>query len=165
MLEKMYNTAFTNNSDLVICDYYEIENEIKKVTKAMKNFSSDVKINYMLSNASPWNKLIKSNIFKERNINFLEKHIYEDLATMPILAEYANNITYLEEPLYDYIIRAGSTMRQKTYNKKLESIFTAISHLDNEFKVRSLSEKYKAELEYIYIEHLLYAASRPFFIL
>lgn len=165
MLEEMYNTAITNNSDLVICDYYEIENEIKKVTKAMKNFSTDIKINCMLSNASPWNKLIKANIFKEENINFLENHIYEDLATMPILAAYANNITYLEEPLYDYIIRAGSTMRQKTYNKKLESIFIAISHLDNEFKERNLSKKYQTELEYIYIEHLLYAASRTFFVL
>lgn len=165
MLEKMYTTAINNNSDLVICDYYEIENGIKKVTKAMKKFSIDVKINYMLSNASPWNKLIKSNIFKGKNIAFLENHIYEDLATMPILAEYAKNITYLEEPLYDYIIRPGSTMRQKTYNKKLDSIFIALSHLDTEFKARNLAKKYQSELEYIYIEHLLYAASRSFFVL
>ena len=165
MLEKLYSTAINNNSDLVICDYYEVENGIKKITKAMKNFSTDIKINYMLSNASPWNKLIKSNIFAEQNILFLENHIYEDLATMPILTEYANNITYLEEPLYDYIIRSGSTMRQKTYNKKLESIFIALSHLDDEFKLRNLSKKYKNELEYIYIEHLLYAASRTIFIL
>lgn len=165
MLEKMYTTAINNNSDLVICDYYEIEDDMKKVTKAMKNFSTDIKINYMLSNASPWNKLIRSNIFKENNITFLENHIYEDLATMPILAEYANNITYLEKPLYDYIIRAGSTMRQKTYNKKLDSIFIALSHLGTEFKARNLSKKYQSELEFIYIEHLLYAASRTFFIL
>ena len=119
----------------------------------------------MLSNASPWNKLIKTTIFKENNIKFLENYIYEDLATMPILAEYANNIIYVEEPLYNYIIRAGSTMRQKSYNKKLESIFVALEHLENEFKKRNLYLKYKDELEYIYIEHLLYAASRTFFIL
>ena len=165
MLETMYNKAQKSDSDLVICDYYEIENNHKAIQKAIKKFDNNIKINYMLSNASPWNKLIKTSIFKENNIKFLENYIYEDLATMPILAGYANNIIYVEEPLYNYIIRAGSTMRQKSYNKKLESIFVALEHLENELKKRNLYFKYKDELEYIYIEHLLYAASRTFFIL
>jgi hypothetical protein len=163
MLEKMYNLAKKNNSDLVICDYYEITENNKVVKKAIKHMSEDIKINYMLSNTSPWNKLIKADIFKANNIKFMEGYIYEDLATMPILAEYAKNIIYLEEPLYNYIIRNGSTMRQKKYNKKLESIFVAIEYLEKEFKERKLDLKYKEEIEYIYIEHLLYAASRSFF--
>lgn len=162
MLENMYNAAIKNNSDLVICDYYEIENKNKIVRKAMNSFDDRIKINYMLSNASPWNKLIKTNIFKENKISFLEGHIYEDLATMPILTDYLNNIVYLEETLYNYIIRNGSTMRQKTYNKKLESIFVAINHLENEFQNRSLLEKYSQEIEFLNIYHLLYAASGRF---
>lgn len=165
MLENMYSVAIKNNSDLVICDYYEIENQNKIVRKAINFIDDKIKTNYMLSNASPWNKLIKTTIFKENKIEFLEGHIYEDLATMPVLTNYLNNIVYLEEPLYNYIIRAGSTMRQKTYNKKLESIFVAIDHLENEYKKRNLSLEYKDEIEYIYIEHLLYAASRTFLVL
>lgn len=165
MLEIMYNIASQNNSDLVICDYYEIDNKRKTIKKAITKLNNNITINYMLSNVSPWNKLIKTSIFKENNIKFLENHIYEDLATMPILAGYANNIIYIEKPLYNYIIRDGSTMRQKSYNKKLESIFVAVEHLENEFKKRNLYLKYKDELEYIYIDHLLYAASRAFFIL
>ena len=80
----------------------------------------------MLSNPSPWNKLIKTSILKQYNINFLENHIYEDLATMPILAGYINKIAYVQEPLYNYIIRLGSTMRLSVYNKKLDSIFVAM---------------------------------------
>lgn len=162
MLDKLYTSAKRNNSDLVICDYYEIYNSKKLFTKAMTKYSDNMINNYILANASPWNKLIKTSILKENNIKFLEKHIYEDLATMPILAGYIKTITYVEEPLYDYIIHPGSSMRQSTYNKKLDSIFVAINHLENEFKNRNLIEKYQEEIEFLNIYHLLYAASGRF---
>ena len=162
MLSSLYEQAQSQNCDICVCDYYEVYDNNKVYTKAINKVSDNNKINYMLSNPSPWNKLIKTKLFKENNIKFLENYIYEDLATMPILAGYANDIAYLEKPLYNYIIRNGSTMRQTTYNKKLDSIFIAMSHLENEFKIRNLYPDYKAELEYIYIEHLLYAASGRF---
>lgn len=162
MLEEMYEVAKCNDSDIVVCNYYEIYNDKKVEKTAMKNISKNMNVNYMLSNASPWNKLIKTNIIKENNISFLEKHIYEDLATMPILTGYAKNITYIQKPLYNYIIREGSTMRQNTYNKRLDSIFVAINHLEEEFRKRKLLEKYKEEIEFLNIYHLLYAASGRF---
>lgn len=163
MLNKLYSSAKINNSDLVICDYYEVyENNKKKHIKALTKYSDNMIKNYLLANASPWNKLIKTSILKDNNIKFLERHIYEDLATMPILAGYTNTISYVEEPLYDYIIRSGSTMRQSTYNKKLESIFVAINHLQQEFKNRNLIKNYIEEIEFLNIYHLLYAASGRF---
>ncbi len=162
MLKELYNKAKEENSDLVICDYYEVYDNEKKYKEAMKKYSEDNKINYMLSNTSPWNKLIKTQIMRENNIKFLEHHIYEDMATMPILIGYINKVSYLKKPLYNYIIRTGSTMRQQTYNKKIESIFVAIDYLLKEFKERKLNEKYSEELEYIVIEHLLYAGTGRF---
>ena len=50
MLEKMYNLAKKNNSDLVICDQYEITENNKVVKKAIKHMSEDIKINYMFVN-------------------------------------------------------------------------------------------------------------------
>ena len=117
MLKELYNKAKEENSDLVICDYYEVYDNEK---------------------------------------------IYEDMATMPILIGYINKVSYLKKPLYNYIIRTGSTMRQQTYNKKIESIFVAIDYLLKEFKERKLNEKYSEELEYIVIEHLLYAGTGRF---
>lgn len=157
MLKKMYELAKKENSDLVICDYNEIYDDHKEIKKALPQYSGNNTINYMLSNASPWNKLIKTNILKQNNIRFLENHIYEDLATMPILAGYVNKVSYLQEPLYNYIIRSGSTMRQPSYNKKLESIFVAINHLETKFKKRNLLDKYFEEIEFLVIYHLLYA--------
>ena len=162
MLEELYNYAKKENSDIVICDYYEIYNSNKHYTKAMNFLSDNDKKNYLLCNPSPWNKLIKTKIIKENNIKFLENHIYEDVATMPILTDFLNKITYVPKALYNYIIRTGSTMRQKTYNKKLESIFVAIKYLEDEFKKRNLYDKYINELEFINIQHLLYASSGRF---
>ena len=162
MLKELYNQAKKENSDLVICDYYEVYDTKKQITKAIKVISNNNKINYMFSNPSPWNKLIKTKIIKENNIRFLENYIYEDMATMPILANYFNQITYVQKPLYNYIIRNGSTMRQKVYNKKLDSIFFAVEYLENEFKRRNLYNKYQEELEFLIINHLLYAASGRF---
>lgn len=153
----MYELAKKENSDLVICDYNEIYDDHKEIKKALPQYSENNIINYMLSNASPWNKLIKTNILKRNNIRFLENYIYEDLATMPILAGYVNKVSYLQEPLYNYIIRSGSTMRQQVYHKKIESIFVVIKHLETEFKKRNLLDKYSEELEFLVIYHLLYA--------
>ena len=161
-LEKLHNLATKNDSDIVVCDYYEIYNNDKIKKNGLQNFSENININYILSNPSPWNKLIKLELLKNNNINFLENYIYEDLATMPILGCYANNIAYIKEPLYNYVIRTGSTMRQSIYNKKIESIFIAIEHLDKQFKNRNFSETYKQELEFLNIYNLLYAASGRF---
>lgn len=162
MLKIMYDKAQEDKSDIVVCDYYEVTNDKKIVKKAIRSFSEDMNINYILSNASPWNKLIKTELITKNNIKFLENHIYEDLATMPILGGYAKKITYLQKPLYNYIIREGSTMRQQTYNKKLESIFIAIEHLEKQMQKRNIYDEYKEELEYLIIEHLLYASSGRF---
>lgn len=162
MLKTLYNQAKKENSDLVICDYYEVYDNKKRIIKAIKKLSPNDRINYMFSNPSPWNKLIRTKILKENNIKFLEDYIYEDMATIPIFTDYLNKISYIETPLYNYIIRSGSTMRQETYNKKLESIFVAIDFLHSEFKNRNMYNKYKEELEFLTINHLLYAASGRF---
>jgi len=81
---------------------------------------------------------------------------------MPILGGYTKKITYLQKPLYNYIIRNGSTMRQNIYNKKLESIFVAIEYLETQMKQRNLYDKYKEEIEFLNIYHLLYAATGRF---
>lgn len=162
MLDSMYLCAHSQNSDIVICDYYELYNNTKETKTGLSNFSQNNIINYMLSNPSPWNKLIKSSILKDNKIQFLEHHIYEDLATLPLLAGYVNNISYINKPLYNYIIHENSSMRQLTYNSKLDSIFIAIKHLEEQFKTRQLYDQYLPEIEFLNIYHLLYAASGRF---
>ena len=163
MLEDMYNTAKTKNADIVVCNYNEgnEENGFNKIVAKKTNYKNE-KINYIFSNISPWNKLIKTELILKNNIRFLEKHIYEDLATMPLFGMYSKKIIFLDKAYNYYIIRDGSTMRQKKYNKKLEDIFISLEHLTNEMKKRNFLDEYSEELECLYIEHLLYAGCGRF---
>lgn len=158
MLEILYQNATKNNSDIVICDYVE-DYENKHIQKKSLFIDADNLIkSYMVSVAGPCSKIIKADLFKKNNLKFLENNIYEDLAIIPTLALYTNNISYCEKSFYHYIIRANSTMQQVKYNKKLESIFNVMDFLYESFNKKGYDE----ELEFLYINHLLFAGCGRF---
>ena len=145
--------------DVVCFDYYEVINGSKLEKQHYFFNNEDVVKKYIVSETSPWNKVIRKKIIDDNNFRFLENKIYEDLATIPTLAKYTKKIGYIPDRVYDYVIRKNSTMRYTTYNPKIEDIFYAVEKLYNDFK----DTEYMEELEYIYIEHLLHAASLRFF--
>lgn len=158
MLETLYKDAIKNDSDIVVCDYVE-EYKNKKVSRKSLYVNSDtIQKRYILSVAGPCSKIIKAEIFKQNNIRFLENNIYEDLAIIPSLTLHTDKISYCEEPLYYYVIRQNSTMQQTKYNKKLESIFNVMEYVYNQFEGKG----YNDEIEFLYINHLLYAGCGRF---
>ncbi|MBQ2946738.1 MAG: glycosyltransferase family 2 protein [Bacilli bacterium] len=162
-LENMYNLAIKNNSDLVICDYFKLYDNNKKVYQSTIPFysSNNEKIP-VLSMPGPVCKLFKKEILISNEINFLESHIFEDNAIIPYACSLCKNIIYTQVAYYYYYQRSGSSLNQKTYNKNLEDIFDALDYLYNKFKANNTLNKYFDELEYIYIEHLLHAANLRF---
>jgi len=120
-------------------------------------YVKDNKINYILSHPGPVARLYKTDLFVKNNIFFLENVIYEDLGTMPLIGIKAKNICYINDACYYYVIRSGSTMNIQKFNDKLYNIFFVLEHLSNNFP-----KKYKDELEFLYIEHLLRSASLRF---
>ena len=153
------NKAECDDLDIVCFDYYEIINGKKEEKQHYFLNTDDVIRKYIVSETSPCNRIVKRKIFSDNNVRFLENKIYEDLATIPTLAKYTKKIGYIPDRVYDYVIRENSTMRYATYNPKIEDIFYAVEKLYNDFK----DTEYMEELEYIYIEHLLHAASLRFF--
>ncbi len=153
------NKAECDDLDIVCFDYYEIINGKKEEKQHYFLNTDDVVRKYIVSETSPCNRIVKRKIFSDNNVRFLENKIYEDLATIPTLAKYTKKIGYIPDRVYDYVIRENSTMRYTTYNSKIEDIFYAVEKLYNDFK----GTEYMEELEYIYIEHLLHAASLRFF--
>lgn len=144
--------------DILCFDFFEVIGEEKK--EKLHYFYNDIDNvkKYIISESSPCNKIIRKNLLLTNNIYFLENHIYEDLATIPVLAKFTSKIEFIDKRLYDYVIHENSTMRQKKYNKKLEDIFFVTEKLYTDFKNTEFTE----ELEYIYIEHLLHAAALRF---
>lgn len=162
MLQSMYELLKKEDADIVICDYYEIYEKNKVLRKAIPQRQNDIKKDYIVSVAGPCNKLIRTEILTKNQLHFMQTGAYEDLSIIPLIGLYANKIVYLEEPLYNYYIRQGSTMRQNTFNDKVLSIYEVLEYLTKEFEKSGLSENYKEELEFIYIKHLLYAGTGRF---
>lgn len=155
MLEEMYNKAKEDNSDIVICDYYSLEEKEKRYINCHLKMSSNSKKEYLLSPPNAWIRLIKKEIMDKEK--FTEGLYYEDLDINPRLFIHANKISYVEKPLYNYLVRSGSIMGQKKFNTKLLDIFIV---LDNNKRI--LEKKYFPELEYLYITHLLRTATLRF---
>ena len=164
MFEALYKEAVKSNADIVVNAYRNVyeDNEYTFVSKNFKFWSEDNAVNYMVSNAAPWGKLIKTSILQDNHLDFPSGIYYEDVAIVPAYALYVNKISYVAEPHYNYLQRVGSVMNQTAYNKKFEDIFAALNNLKTEFDKAGKFETYKKELEYIYINHLLCAASQRF---
>ena len=155
-LEKLYNRAIETESDVVICDYYGLNEEEKRYFKCHMLFSPEEKREYLLSPPMVWNKLIKKSVMDK--IRFKEGIFYEDLDICMRLLPLINKISFVDEPLYNYYIQhSGSIMTQKEFNLHLLDIFTV---LEDAKKMHEAD--YYREIEYIYITHLLRTATLRF---
>lgn len=157
MLKDLYEKVVNENSDLVICDYIEEIDDKKIYKKSLYKEIDDVKKEYVLTVAGPCSKLIRTSLIKDNDLYFPENMIYEDLAVMPIVGAIANKVSYIKKPYYYYYIRDNSSMRQMEYSSKLKCIFKAMELLEEKFAKNNLELEYAEELEFLHIEHLLYA--------
>ena len=163
MLEKLYNRMTETNSDIVVCGAYSVIDGENNKIETFNQHTKDNHKNYILNCSGPCWQLIKTSIFIENNLNFLEQRFYEDISIIPSLCLFAKKVEFLDESLYYYLIRSGSTMNQIEYNPSLEDIFSSLSNLSEIFQKNNVYQKFYQELEYVYIEHLLHAASLRFF--
>ena len=163
MVEKLVNTASKKRSDIVVSNYYRVVDDKITEVKTFNIISDNIYKNYVLNCCGPCWQLIKKELFIKYNLRFLEKHFYEDIAVIPAFGIYAKKIDYIDDYLYYYVIRSGSIMNQVKYKKSFEDIFDSLDTLRNRFISNNKYDLYKDEIEYIYIEHLLHAASLRFF--
>lgn len=163
MFERLYQKAKAECADIVWSNARIIKgNQIQGYLDDDAIWTGSMRKDYLLNNASPWRKLIKTDLIKKHKLFFPHFLAYEDLAIVPLYGLFANKICYIEEALYDYKKHDGSTMHQLTYHKKMECIFECVQFLQEGFKEKQ-KQKYQAELEYLLIDHLLHAASLRFF--
>lgn len=158
--KRAYTYAAENGFDIVCFGMYEVKFGEKETVDYKHVIVEDNRIQYILNESSPCNKIIKREILEENNLRFTENRIYEDLELIPQLALYTDKIGYIDECLYNYVIHHGSTMRQKEYNKKLACIFDVAETLKEKF----YNTEYRKELEFLYIEHLLHGAVLRFLV-
>ncbi len=156
MLLEMYNKAKEDNLDILVAGALEINDKTTRVLKPTYNLSSDYR-DYIMANPMACGKLFKRELFKEPFL-FTEGIHYEDLELIPSFIIKTKNIAYINETYYKYIVHKGSIIHQDKFNPKIKDIIKALNNLKKRFEDYNLYNEYKEELEYLYIEHLLYSA-------
>lgn len=144
------------NKDYDIIGYpFIMGNEEHSVFLKTSNKDIQDKIKRLITGSpGAQNKICKKELYTKNNITFLDGVYYEDLATTPKLALYAKKVKFIDEPLYFYRVRSNSIMNNPIYNPKVDAIFVVLEQLKDYF-----NERYKEEIEYLHIEHLLRSAS------
>lgn len=103
---KLHDAMITSHSDLAICEYYEEYAKNQKHIRIaehelVEDYTRD--LIYGRTWNVVWNKLIKTNIVREHDLNFFEVLRYwEDVPFSISYSLYCNKIAYVNEPLYHY---------------------------------------------------------------
>lgn len=148
MYEKLYNKAKENDLDVVICGNYNVSEDYKNKTTDLEYTKFDDNfINALLGKKAVWNKIYKRNIIGKTT--FRSKVWYEDFDFSIKVLTNAKKIDYVNEPLYDYLIREGSTMNNSNVDRNLE-ILLAFDEIIKNKKY----DKYREIIEFLAIDHI-----------
>ena len=149
MYEKMYDLAKKEEADVVECDFYWVHpNKMKLDNGAEYKNKEDFFIN---SRVMACNKIIKKEAID--NITFPKGLRYEDIEFFYKIIPNITKIAVLNEALYYYIQRETSISNLQ--NERTAEIFTILNNILEFYKEKNIYEKYKYELEYMYIRFLL----------
>ena len=148
MYEKLYNKAKENDLDVVICGNYNVSEDYKNKTIDLEFTKFDDNfINALLGKKAVWNKIYKRNIIGKTA--FRSKVWYEDFDFSIKVLTNAKKIDYVNEPLYDYLLRKGSTMNNSNVDRNLE-ILLAFDEIIKNKKY----DKYREIIEFLAIDHI-----------
>lgn len=173
-LEKLYNACEENNADMSYCGftYYLYKSGFKKKQLFIVKdcvMEHDEAVSRIISDhglhSYAWNKLYKRTIFTEHNITYPTMY-FEDVATSPKAAFYANRLAVVGDCLYFYVKRKGSilsTMNVKKINDLLYSVMIVSNFLRKngeyaafEKDIRRITTKFKLVNIYSIIrQHIL----------
>lgn len=146
MYEQMYRKAKEEDADVVVCDMSEHYTD-----KIVKHYFTQVTNKLAFANSS-CNKIFRREF--AQGVEFPEGLWYEDFEYSAKLLMKAERVATVEEGLYHYNFRPGSTMRNNNAHKN-KDILTVLNSIHAYAVANGWEEKYKEELEYLYIDHIL----------
>lgn len=138
--EKLYNAAKKNNSDISVSGFYRVDTDTEHVYSTEmtgyegKLIDMDKNPEDILSiNTALWNKLYKAEILK--NMKNLENppRILDDMMFLLLVYLNTKTITFINDPLYYYMVRQDSIMAQ-IKKEQIESTEKAMVDVKNLYK-------------------------------
>ncbi len=141
MFEKLKENILAAGADIVNCGVLRHGEEGVIVSRfdhfPVKVSNTETGVQLVLLGripTAPWNKLYKQTIF--RDIRFPEGMYYEDEYIMPYIFDKASKIVYLDEQLYAYNERVGSTIHSAFSKKDIDQLDALHDH------IQSFSKRY-----------------------
>lgn len=136
-VEKALATAQSENADVVIFDMNKVFTNViirgySDVPKSRMTYIHNI-IRRDCS-ANIWGGLYRRSLYTDNNICAVEGLNYgEDYATKPRLIYYAQRISYLPEPLYNYVQYNSNAYTQNVTRKSIENVLKACEILESFF--------------------------------
>ncbi|UPZ16062.1 glycosyltransferase [Flavobacterium humidisoli] len=158
-INKMFETAKQNNSDIVMAPYYEFINFDKKKFRFDKiNFEGDLvlledKMDILFKNnisLAVWDKMYKRDFLKKNDLIFKEGLWFEDLDFIFRSFYSANKVSKIETVLIGYRQRPGSIMR--TISSKILDKAIVLDGLYDFLKEKNKLEVYYEKFKILYIK-------------
>lgn len=147
--EKMYESASINKSEIVICNYYIINDKKNKKIKSNMKLKDTFTLNEYPNvlnkvNLSPWNKIFKRKLLLDNDIYFPENLKYEDAIFVCKAYNNAKKISFVKNHLNYYLVHNLS--ETTTMDRKVFDILKILDQINNLLKN---NEFVKNDLEYL----------------
>lgn len=166
LVEETVKEAEKNQADIVIFDYIgeEMDGRLGDCFTfdfpERKVMNAEEQKNLIMNSCSAINKLILRKTWLSKELEFpIGKH-YEDLATIPKLMAQAERVVYIKEVYYYYLMREGSIMHSKNFERNFRERTWAADEILNYFTEHNLFNEYKNELEYLVFENTFFVPSK-----
>lgn len=149
-LQLLYNKAEVDNNDLTLCNYkVTLAESSIEIPHPFIQLEKDQLIRAMLEHQAwgvLWNKLIKTEIYKNNNLAFIDEvSMWEDLHFNIMLLINSNKIGYVPHSLYNYIMRRQGLVNSNMTKKRVGDQVAIISHLT---KIDCIQGKFTNSLVY-----------------
>ena len=153
-VEKSLAKMEADDLDMLVFAYkqYYLENgheEINqlKIKEGIYNINEEKAILAYTPNAA-WNKIYKTSLFKDNNIEYPFGYRHQDMGTTPKLLLKANKVGYFNEPLYNYLVDRPNNITTQIDNKLYHIIDMAKEVMDYYIKEDRFNE-FVNEFEYL----------------
>ena len=161
MYEKMYIEAEKTCSDLVVCNFVNVEidvnnNEKQWIASRQTNFDAGTNIfrtpnTLNFTNMFSWNKLYRFEVIKKNNLKFdIELFYCEDPLFNCMYTFYAKSISHVKEPLYLYKSRRINSITA-TFNKNILSQITYCKKVSQFYKDNGYFNLFESALLWVII--------------
>lgn len=156
-VEKLVNTALSNDADIVVYDMRYIYNDrefiVRKNIKALSKEYVCQLLTYQ-AGVTICGKLIKRDLFINNNIRFIEDlNFGEDYVTSPRVAYNASRIAHCSDVYYNYVQYNDSSYTMSYRSKNIDDLIRALDIIQTFFLSKDDYSYFKDTIEEAYLHN------------